>query len=164
MISFNRPAHLNLKKPHVMAASWFGSGFINPAPGTWGSLAALPPGLLIYWIGGPALLALAIIGVAVLGFLWAIPKFEQDHGGKDSPMIVIDEVAGQWIPLLIAGLNPFLILLSFGLFRFFDIFKIWPASIFDKKMNNAFSVMADDIFAGLYATLVVMFIQLLVGI
>lgn len=164
MIAFNRPAHLDLKKPHIMVASWFGSGFMIPAPGTWGSLAALPPGLLIYWIGGPGLLALAIIALGTLGFLWAIPKFEQEHNEKDSSMIVIDEVVGQWIPLLIAGLNPFLILLSFGFFRFFDIFKIWPANIFDKKMNNAFSVMADDIFAGLYATLAVMFIQVLVGI
>ena len=75
--------------------------------------------------------------------------------GHDSKMIVIDEVAGQWIALLPAALNPALILIAFILFRFFDILKPWPISFIDKKVPGALGVMGDDIIAGLFAAICV---------
>lgn len=152
---------IDIKKPHIWAATWFGSGFMRPAPGTWGSLAALPFGLMFLAFGSAKTLAVAVILVTIIG-LWAARKFEADTGVHDSKMIVIDEVAGQWLALIPIAqysapahpLFPIYILLAFALFRLFDIFKPWPASFFDRKIKNASGVMGDDIVAGLYAALV----------
>lgn len=104
--------------------------------------------------GGAITLGIASLCITLLG-LWAAHKFDQDMDGHDSKMIVIDEVAGQWIALIPAALNPALILLAFIAFRFFDILKPWPVSFFDKKVPGAIGVMGDDIVAGLFAALCV---------
>ncbi len=158
MLGFHIPKELDKKKPFVWLASWFGCGFISPAPGTWGSLGALPFGVLIFYLGGISALFWAVIIVTLIG-LWAADKFDKALDGHDSKMIVIDEVAGQWLALIPAALNPFLIILSFIAFRFFDILKPWPVSYFDKKVPGAAGVMGDDIVAGLMACVVIMFID-----
>ena len=146
----------DIRKPYVWLATWFGCGLVSRAPGTWGSLGALPVGVfLMIWGGVPALL----IGIAVVTGvgLWASKKFDTAIGAHDSKMIVIDEVAGMWIALIPAfpggQLNPLLLILAFLLFRFFDILKPWPVSWFDKKVKGPVGVMGDDIVAGLYAAL-----------
>lgn len=149
-VSFHIPLQLDKRKPHVWLASWFGCGFINPAPGTWGSLGALPFGVMIHMYGGVYTLAIATVVITVIGF-WASTKFDRDMNGHDSKMIVIDEVAGQWLALIPAGLNPLLIALSFLFFRFFDIVKPWPVSHFDRNVKGALGVMGDDILAGIMA-------------
>lgn len=154
-LKFQIPKQLNRNKSYTWLASWFGSGFINPAPGTWGSLAALPFGVSIYAMGGAYMLAIAAFMITLIG-LWAAHKFDADMDGHDSKMIVIDEVAGQWIALIPAALNPFLILIAFVMFRFFDILKPWPISFIDKKVSGAAGVMFDDILAGLFAYVCVM--------
>lgn len=153
-INFHIPKKLNRNEHFVWLASWFGCGFINPAPGTWGSLGAIPLGLAIYFFSGPYGLAVASILVSLAG-LWAAAKFDKAMGGKDSKMIVIDEVAGQWIALIPAALNPVLILIAFIAFRFFDILKPWPISFFDEKVDGAVGVMGDDIVAGAFAAAIV---------
>jgi len=145
---------LSLRKPHVLLATWFGFGIIPHAPGTWGSAAAIPFGLTLYAAGGiPALLA-GIVVISLIGY-WAAARFDEEMGTKDSKMIVIDEVAGQWIALLPAGLNPLLVVLSFICFRAFDILKPWPVSHFDKNVKGAAGVMGDDILAGTFAAICV---------
>jgi phosphatidylglycerophosphatase A len=67
--------------------------------------------------------------------------------------VVIDEVVGQWIPLLIAGVNLWLYVPAFLLFRLFDIWKPWPISWLDKNVKGAFGVMIDDILAGIFAAI-----------
>lgn len=156
-ISFDIPPGLDRKKPHTWLASWFGAGFLSPAPGTWGSLAGLICGLPVYALGGTASLLAGAIIVTTLG-LWAAQAFDRDAGGHDSKMIVIDEVAGQWIAMVPAALNPVLLVLSFLLFRAFDILKPWPVSYFDKKIDGAAGVMGDDLVAGILAALCVMVI------
>lgn len=149
---------LNLKDPWIWLATGLGTGFMRPAPGTWGSLAAVPFGLIVSMALGPhGLLA----GIAVITYLgWkAAARFEKQTGSPDHSMIVIDEVAGQWVALLGAGLNPAMIVLAFILFRFFDITKIWPANWCDRKLLGAAGVMADDIVAGVYACLCVMVLR-----
>lgn len=149
---------MNLRRPHIWLATWFGAGFINKAPGTWGSLAALPFGAAIYYFGGPPGLMLCAFIVFFIG-LWAARRFDADAGEHDSKMIVIDEVAGQWIALIPAGLNPLMFLLSFCFFRFFDIVKPWPVSHFDKKVEGPWGVMCDDYAAGLYAAICILGVQ-----
>lgn len=152
------PKQLNIRKPHIWLASWFGSGFLNPAPGTWGSLAALPFGIIIYALGGAYALIIAAIIITLIG-LWASHKFDNDMDGHDSKMIVIDEVAGQWITLIPAALNPILIIIAFILFRFFDILKPWPISFIDKEIKGAAGVMFDDIAAGICAAIVIIILD-----
>lgn len=147
-------ARLDMRSPWTWVATWFGLGFLSPGPGTWGSLGALPFGILIYAYGGAGTLIIATVLISALGWFAAL-KFEQQAGQHDSKMIVIDEVAGQWMPICVAGLNPFLLVLSFAAFRFFDITKIWPASLVDAKLKGPAGVMLDDIIAGLYAALLI---------
>jgi phosphatidylglycerophosphatase A len=74
---------------------------------------------------------------------------------KDPKEIVIDEFLGQSIPLLLCGKEIFLILLSFLIFRAFDILKPWPCNYFDQRHKNAFGVILDDVIAGFYTFLVI---------
>jgi len=145
---------LDFKAPYTWLATWFGCGLINPAPGTWGSLGALPFGIAIFAFTGIWGLAIATILITIIGY-WASDQFEKATNTHDNKMIVIDEVAGQWIALMpvfyFSGYNPTLIIAAFILFRIFDILKPWPVSFFDKKVKGAAGVMGDDIIAGLYA-------------
>ena len=144
-------------------ATWFGAGLMKPAPGTWGSAAAIPFGLIIFGASGLWGLLIAIFVVGRIG-IWAANEFDRQSGSHDNKMIVIDEVAGQWIALLPAltlyGLDPLYIALSFVLFRIFDILKPWPVSYFDQKVKGGLGVMADDFAAGIYAALVIFGIEL----
>ncbi len=154
MIKFKIPEQVSFSDAYVRIASWFGCGFLSPAPGTWGSLGALPFGVAIYATGGQTVLAISAAMITIIG-LWASHKFDQAMDGHDSKMIVVDEVAGQWIALIPAALNPLYIFVAFIAFRFFDILKPWPISFLDKNVKGALGVMSDDIAAGLLAALVV---------
>ena len=79
-----------------LVCSWFGAGWMKPAPGTWGSLAALPLGWLLFWLAGPPLLAVATVNVFLIGW-WASERIVQADGLEDPSWVVIDEVApGFW--------------------------------------------------------------------
>ncbi len=80
-------------------ATFFGVGHLRPAPGTWGSLAALPFGWALHALGGTLLLLIGIITVFALGW-WATALETKGKDDHDPSEIVIDEVAGQWIALL----------------------------------------------------------------
>ena len=145
---------LNLKHPSTWLATWFGAGFFRPGPGTWGSAAAIPPALIIYAFTGVIGLVVAALLIFAAG-LWAAKIFDEATDGHDSKMIVIDEVVGQWIALMpgliMAGLNPPVMLLAFLLFRLFDITKPWPISWLDRNVSGAMGVMIDDVAAGIAA-------------
>ncbi len=160
-ITYTIPSPINPREPYARWASWFGCGYLSPAPGTWGSMVALPLGLILYALGGPILLLLGICALIPVG-LWAAQEFGKKIGEHDSKHIVIDEVAGMWIALVPAALNPLLIVVAFIAFRGFDILKPWPVCFFDKKMHNAAGVMLDDIVAGLMACMVVISVEALV--
>lgn len=147
--------NLDLKHPATWLATWFGSGLINPAPGTWGTLAALPFGCALLWLDNTPILLAAIAFVTALG-LWSASVMEKQTGLHDDKRIVIDEVAGQWIALIPATLNPLSILLAFALFRLFDILKPWPISVADKRIKGSLGVMLDDIIAGAIAGFLVL--------
>jgi phosphatidylglycerophosphatase A len=149
---------LDLKDPWVWLATWFGLGFLRPAPGSWGSLGALPFGFAIYMIGGNTALIAGIVIITYLGYR-AADKFGKRTSTDDNSMVVVDEVAGQWIALLGTGMQPMMVALAFLLFRLFDILKIWPVSWFEKKLPGAMGVMADDIAAGIYALICLLGIQ-----
>lgn len=141
---------LNFKDPGTWVALWFGCGLMKPGPGTWGSLGALPFGIIFLVLGGPLVLLLAALVLFPVG-LWSAGIVEKATGKHDLSMIVIDEVVGQWIALAAAVLAPVYIVLAFVLFRFFDILKPWPVCYFDRKVNGAWGVMLDDVAAGMMA-------------
>ncbi|MBI3441661.1 MAG: phosphatidylglycerophosphatase A [Proteobacteria bacterium] len=138
--------------PQILIATWFGAGLLRPAPGTIGSLAAIPAGYAIVMLSGQLELAVAAIALLVVGTISA------DHYGKksgvvDDQSIVVDEVVGLWIAALPAHKSFPLWMLAFFLFRLFDIWKPWPASFFDNRSKGGFDVMMDDVVAGIYALL-----------
>ncbi|MQX37553.1 phosphatidylglycerophosphatase A family protein [Roseospira navarrensis] len=136
-------------------AVWFGSGLSPWAPGTAGSLAALPFAWGFAWAGGPwGLLAAALVVFAV--GLWASTVYARSVGRDDPGEVVIDEVAGQWLALVPAGLDPVLFGVGFVAFRVFDIAKPWPVGWLDRMVPGGLGIMADDMAAGVYAAVVVL--------
>ncbi len=149
-----------------MIATLFGIGRIPFAPGTWGSLAAIPLAYGIHYLGGfPALLA-ATVAVYFIG-LWATTNMTRGQKNHDPSEIVIDEVAGQWTALLavsgglwFAGVPNYIFpwpgwVSAFLLFRLFDIWKPWLVGWADRKTTPT-GVMLDDVIAGIFAALITM--------
>lgn len=140
------------------------TGLLKPAPGTWGSAAAVLAAWPIHAFGGPLLLVLATIVVILVG-LWAARDYMAQTGTHDPSEIVIDEVAGQWIALWpvslgaahagasITALWPGA-LAAFAFFRLLDIWKPGPIGWADQQ-PGALGVMLDDIAAGWIAALLV---------
>lgn len=148
-----------------LAATVLGIGYLRPAPGTWGSLAALPLIWGLHACGGFPLLAAATLAVFPLG-LWATAVMTRGQGDHDPSEIVIDEVAGQMITLLplsyaawahdipVLALWPGWVA-GFVLFRLFDIAKPGPVGWADRR-GDAMGVMLDDVIAGAFAAVGVM--------
>ena len=146
-----------------MIATFFGVGNLRPAPGTWGSLAAVALAVLAVELGAALLVPVGAVLATVLG-LWAVPRVIAGSANKDPSEIVIDEVAGQWlamsftvIPLWrhgVAILDAWpAFVVPFLLFRLFDIWKPWLIGRADRR-GDAVGVMLDDLLAGLFAGLV----------
>ena len=146
-------------------ATFFYVGLLRPAPGTWGSLAALVAALPIAWLGGPWLL----VAASILAFAIGIPATRSEvaaSGNEDPSHVVIDEVAGQWIALLpvafgaawagapVTALWPGWIA-AFVFFRLFDIWKPGPIGWADRR-GDPLGVMLDDVIAGVFAAIAVM--------
>lgn len=126
------------------------SGLSPFAPGTAGTLAAIPIYLLFYQLGD---LAYLLLFLALLPLSFTISaRAEKLFGAKDSGMIVIDEIAGYLVTMFMIPLSVEYIIIGFFLFRFFDITKIYPASAAE-KMGGGPGVVMDDVVAGIYANL-----------
>lgn len=144
------PSGLSFKNPPVWIATWFGSGLLRPAPGTLGTLAAVPFGFAIQYLFGYLALAAAAVIMLAIGTR-AADIYGRASGEKDDQSIVVDEVVGLWIAAIPAENDISLWILAVILFRLFDIYKPWPASYFDKRAGSGFDVMMDDVIAGIYA-------------
>jgi len=153
-------------------ATYFGLGLSKYAPGTMGSLGTLPLAFALMYYGGFWALMIAAVAIFPLG-VWATDVVIKETGITDPSKVVIDETVGQLLSFsLVAYLAPeYLInyenlwyyLIGFALFRFFDIKKMGPVKYFDTKVLNAYGVMLDDVFAGLFAAVIllgVLFIQI----
>ncbi len=157
---------LMLKKISLFIATFFGAGLSPKAPGTMGSLATLPFAFLIACFLGFDGIFYSVLVIFIIGTI-AVYHATKDSPEKDPGKIVIDETAGQLTTFILAtpylyhntSAKAFLVyLIGFGLFRLFDIFKIGPVKWADTKLKNACGVMLDDIFAGIFAALVLMMI------
>jgi phosphatidylglycerophosphatase A len=140
-------------KIHIVIATWFFSGFLPKAPGTWGSLAALPVGALIHlYFGWPALLAASAL-LFPIG-VWSSSVYVRVYDKDDPGQVVIDEVVGIWIALALLPLSLFWYLVGFALFRVFDVLKPFPISYLDRNIKGGLGIMVDDVLAGVFAAAV----------
>jgi phosphatidylglycerophosphatase A len=149
-----------LATPAGWLACGLGSGLTPVAQGTFGSLAALLPWLLLRELSLPIYLAVLLFGFAV--GVWACNVAGRALGVDDHRSLVWDEFIGQWIaliPLLPAwlpasGFNWWMLLAGFALFRLFDVWKPWPIRWLDRHLKGGMGVMVDDVVAGVFAAIV----------
>lgn len=153
-----------MKRIARMIATVLYVGTLRPAPGTWGSLAALPLMWLLHQLGGFPLVVIATLAVFALGW-WATIEATRGEADHDPSEIVIDEVAGQWLALWPVSFGAAFMgadvlalwpgwIAGFFLFRLYDITKPGPVGWADRK-HTPLGVMLDDMIAGLLAALTV---------
>lgn len=137
--------------------TFFGSGLAPKAPGTVGSLAALPVGVVILYYLGIESLFMLTIAVTIIG-IFEVNKYESVTGTHDQGHIVIDEAVGMWLSLMIAYSTmitlsyPYVdilaLIFSFAAFRLFDIWKPSTIGWIDREWRGGYGVMMDDVLAG----------------
>lgn len=142
----------DLKQPVQFLALGFGSGLAPKAPGTFGTLAAIPLFLLLAMLT-PLYYLSAVIFMSVMG-IYICGKAANDVGVHDHPAIVWDEFVGYFITMFMIPVSWQSVLVGFLLFRVFDILKPWPISFIDKKMSGGSGIMFDDILAGIFSLVI----------
>ncbi|HIE54618.1 MAG TPA: phosphatidylglycerophosphatase A [Chromatiaceae bacterium] len=150
----------DLKNPLHLLAFGFGSGLAPVAPGTFGTLAAIPLYLLMAQL--PLAGYLLVLLLVILVGIPVCAHASRDLGVHDHPGIVWDEFAGFFLTMSAAPAGWPWILAGFALFRFFDIFKPWPIGWLDARVGGGLGIMLDDLLAGLYAWLVLRLLSHLV--
>lgn len=140
-----------LKRPSCFLALGFGSGLAPKAPGTFGTLAALP----IYWLIQDWTLSayLAFVLVAFVAGIWLCQRAVDWLKQEDPSSVVWDEIVGYLVTMIAAPSGWLWMVAGFVLFRFFDILKPWPVSLADKNLHGGFGIMLDDVVAGVYSAI-----------
>ena len=142
-----------LHHPAHFIALGFGAGLSPFAPGTFGTLVAIPIALLLRAQAGDAAFVATTVVTFAVG-VWASAVTGRALGVPDHGSIVIDEVAAFLLVLFFAGTTPLRIAIAFALFRFFDIVKPPPIRQLDAALKNGVGVMLDDVVAALFALVV----------
>ncbi|WP_166423902.1 phosphatidylglycerophosphatase A [Paraglaciecola sp. 20A4] len=152
---------VSLANPVHFLALGFGSGLAPKAPGTFGTLAAIP---LVCLLAYSTSLSgyLLVTFVASIAGIWLCGKTAKDMMVHDDSSIVWDEIAGLLITMIAVPLSWQSLLLGFALFRLFDILKPWPISYLDARVHGGFGIMIDDVLAGFFA-LILMHLTLYFG-
>ncbi len=140
----------------------FGSGLVPVAPGTFGSLAALLPWLVLRqlsWSGyGFAVLVAFALGT------WACSRAARRVGLHDPGAFVWDEFVGLWIALWPVWVAPWwMVVVGWVLFRGFDVFKPWPIRWADRNISGGFGIMFDDVLAGFATAIVLLLLNRFIG-
>ena len=153
-----QPTLHSLKQPVHLLALGFGSGLAPKAPGTFGTLAAIPLFYLISGLEWPFYLAITVLA-AIVG-VWICDESANRLQVHDHPAIVWDEIVGYLVTMFMVPVTFEWISIGFILFRFFDILKPWPISWFDKKMQGGLGIMMDDVVAGIFAAVIIQLMML----
>ncbi len=153
-----QPADLWRDPLHLLSLG-FGSGLAPSAPGTAGTVAAIPLYLLLSPLPPVHYLA-AVLVLFGLG-VWLCHRTAEALGVHDHPAIVIDEFVGFLITMAVAPAGWYWVLAGFVLFRLFDIVKPWPIRWIDRRVGGGFGIMLDDVLAGIYAWVVLQGVALL---
>lgn len=135
-----------------MLAFGFGAGAMPKAPGTWGTLIALP---IYFALSGLSLtFYLAIVALMLVAGIWICHTTARDLNVHDHPGIVWDEIVGYLITMIAVPAEGWWWLVGFVLFRLFDITKPFPIRQLDRQVEGGFGIMIDDVVAAVYAALV----------
>ena len=152
--------NFQLTNPVHFLALGFGSGLIKPAPGTWGTLAAVPVYMLLLFVLPQGFLPyLAVLLITFVVGIYLCGKTAKDVGVHDHGAIVWDEFVGFWITMTLIPFSWLNLILGFILFRIFDIIKPWPIKLLDKHVHGGFGIMIDDVLAGVFAWVILYFSQ-----
>ncbi|MEX0729718.1 MAG: phosphatidylglycerophosphatase A [Aquisalimonadaceae bacterium] len=151
---------VRLSNPVHFLALGFGSGLFPRAPGTCGTLAAIP--LYLLCSGLPVWLYLAVTLLVSVTGVWICDRAARDFGVHDHPAIVWDEIAGYLVTMIAAPAGWPWVIAGFVLFRFFDVLKPWPISVLDRRVGGGFGIMVDDLLAGVFAAVVLQLLAILV--
>ncbi len=133
----------------LVIATGFGAGLVPYAPGTAGSLVAVPAYFALASL--PPWLQLSAIAAFTAVAIWAAGRAGRQFGHPDDGRIVSDEIAGMLVTLALVPASWKAVVAGFALFRFFDVVKPWPASYFDREVKNGVGNVMDDVAAGVYA-------------
>jgi len=136
-----------LRRPEWMLLLGFGAGLAPRAPGTWGTLVAIPGFYLVSWLTWPGRIALIVV-LTGLG-IWLCNRYQQVTGRHDDGCIVWDEIVGYLLATAFVPFGWWQVVSAFLLFRLFDIWKPGPIGWLDRRVPNGLGVMLDDIAAGL---------------
>jgi phosphatidylglycerophosphatase A len=141
--------NFRIANPIHFLALGFGSGLLPKAPGTYGTLAAIP----LYLLLAPTSMNFYLVVVILMSVsgIYICGKAAEDAGVHDHGAIVWDEIVGFLITMFLVPLSWQSVVVGFVLFRIFDIFKPWPISFIDKNVHGGLGIMVDDILAGLAA-------------
>jgi phosphatidylglycerophosphatase A len=151
-ISAKQPCAEIWRNPIHFFALGFGSGCAPRAPGTCGTLVAVP---LCWLLQTLTLFSYFLaIGTGFVIGVWLCDRTTRDLEVHDHPSIVWDEIIGYWITMIAAPPGWEWLVIGFVLFRLFDIFKPWPIRMVDKHIGGGFGIMFDDVLAAFYAWLV----------
>ena len=137
-------------KTALILGTWFGSGLMPMASGTFGTLAAIPLAALAGLLSPAA--AFQFLAVMILLAFWVAGKVRNLLETEDPGAVVIDEVVGLLTTLLWISVSWTTLILGFVLFRIFDIWKPWPAGPAE-KIHGGVGIVLDDLVAGVYANL-----------
>ena len=148
-----------LRHPIHFLSLGFGSGLAPKAPGTFGTLAAIPVYLALANTSSEIYLSLTIL-LFILGIYFC--QFTADAVGvHDHPGIVWDEIVGFLVTMSFVKCSLISVTAGFLLFRFFDILKPWPIGWLDKKVQGGFGIMLDDVLAGIFSAALLAYIEYL---
>lgn len=157
----NLPPGFKPGSPLHWLAFGFGSGLSPWAPGTAGTVVALP--LYLLFAGAPVLIYLAVVLIALFFGAWLCGRTAEELGVHDHGGIVWDEFVGMWITLFMAPVEWLWLVVGFLLFRLLDILKPWPIRWADKRVPGGWGIMLDDVLAGIMAALCIQAILVLIS-
>ena len=140
-------AAFDARRPEHWIAFGFGAGLAPMAPGTMGTLVAVPIYLLLVWILPTTLYVIAVAALIALG-AWACERVLRETGAADPPAIVWDEVVGFLVAMTAVPLGLPWVIAGFLLFRLFDVYKPWPVSWAQNRFRGGLGIIADDLVAG----------------
>ena len=150
------------RNPIHFIAFGFGAGTSRLAPGTCGTLVAIP----LYILLQDQTISVYLCYIAVLFFfgIWVCDVTSRDLGVEDHPGIVIDEITGFLLAMTASPPGWLWIVAGFLLFRLFDIWKPWPIRVLDRKLGGGLGIMLDDIVAGLFTLIILQVMTIMISV
>jgi len=145
------------KNPIHFIAFGFGSGAIPIAPGTFGTLLAIPFYLVFQHASNLGYILFLLI--TILGSIWICNKASADLGVDDHQGMCLDEFIGYFVTMYHAPHGWGWIILGFILFRIFDIWKPWPIRFIDNNIHGGFGMILDDVLAGIYSCILIQILR-----